>query len=95
MFICLTILKIICSLDCYISLVVIKHLFTMLLPIPTLVVYTLLLTSFAAEANECYQKGVTWSDEYIIDTFYLDLRQCTQARYIYQDSKTLQSIKHV
>ena len=50
------------------------------------------MTRFAAEANECYQKGMTWSDDDIIETFHLGLRQCTQARYIYQDSKTLATV---
>ena len=62
----------------------------MLLQILTLVIFTLLLTSFAAKANECYQEGITWRNQNdIIDTFHLDLRQCTQAQYKYQDSKTL------
>ena len=64
----------------------------MLLQIPTLVIFALLMTRFAAEANECYQKGMTWSDDDIIETFHLGLRQCTQARYIYQDSKTLATV---
>ena len=70
-------------------LVVIKHLLKMLLQIPTLTIFTLIMSSFGAEANECYREGKTWSNLPIngsidvIDTFHLDLRQCTQAQYIH------------
>ena len=59
----------------------------MLLQIPTLTIFTLIMSSFGVEANECYREGKTWSNQPInsdvIDTFHLDLRQCTQAQYIH------------
>ena len=55
----------------------------MLLQIPKLVIFALLMTSFAVDANECYREGMTWSNIDIFSTFHLGLRQCMQAQYNY------------